>query len=256
MTEEAPPDPLKAHPDNYSRSVLITGAGQRIGRIIAQDFARRSWRVAVHYRHSQAEAEALVAEIKQAGGEAVALAADLALESQSQDLIARATAALGPLGCLVNNASVFEHDTMESATRDSWDRHMETNLRAPFVLMQNFARALPPDQGGLIINILDQRVWDLPPDYVSYSLSKSGLWSLTRSLARALAPRIRVNAIGPGYAYPEKGVSWAAYDQFVAQLPLGRGTDPQEICAAIRFFIEAKSITGQMLAMDGGEYLA
>jgi NAD(P)-dependent dehydrogenase (short-subunit alcohol dehydrogenase family) len=239
-----------------ARAVLVTGAAHRIGRAIALGFARDGWTVAVHYLTSEVPARALVAEIEERGGRAAAIRADLSLEAETVDLIARAVALVGPLGCLVNNASVFERDGALDATRESWDSHIETNLRAPFVLTQGFARALPPGSDGHVINILDQRVKNITPHFASYTVSKAGLWALTQSLALALAPRIRVNAIGPGPVLPSKRQS---ADQFAAQYrgtPLRRPTTPEEIYSAVRFLIGAPSVTGQMLALDGGQHLA
>lgn len=243
------------HPDSYPAAALVTGAGRRIGRAIALGLARDGWAVAAHYRAAGAEAESLVAEIEADGGRAVALQADLAEEAEVATLLPRAVEALGPLGCLVNNASTFELDKAESVTRESWDFHMEPNLRAPFVLSQAFARALPEDQGGVIVNLIDQRVWNLTPFFVSYTLSKAGLWTLTQSLALALAPRIRVNAIGPGPCLPSPRQSQAQFERQCAAMPLGRGTTPEEVAAAVRFLIEAKAVTGQMIALDGGQHL-
>ena len=162
---------------------------------------------------------------------------------------------MGPLGCLVNNASAFERDSAEDASRESWDLHLEANLRAPFLLSQGFARALPAERGGLIVNLLDQRVWNLTPHFISYTLSKSGLWTLTQTLALALAPRIRVNAIGPGPCLPSPRQSDAEFARQCALMPLGRGTTPEEIVSALRFLLAVPSITGQMIALDGGQHL-
>ncbi len=247
--------PLRRHPDDYPRAALVTGAARRIGRAIALDLAAAGWAVAVHYNSSAEAAAALVSEIEAGGGRAVALRADLAQEAQTSRLIARAGEALGPLGCLVNNASVFELDTVSSADRASWDRHIEPNLRAPLALTQGFARALPEEAGGVIINLLDERVWNLTPFYLSYTLSKSGLWTLTRTLALALAPRIRVNGIGPGPTLPNVRQSAEQFERQCAIMPLGRGTTPQEICTAVRFILAAKGMTGQMIALDGGQHL-
>ena len=244
------------HPDDYPRVALVTGAALRVGRAIALDLASTGWALAVHYNSSAAAAAELVQAIEAEGGRAVALAADLAREDQSAALIGRTVDALGAPGLLINNASVFEPDLLANATRESWDRHLEPNLRAPFVLTQSFAAALPATAGGLVVNILDERVLNLPGNCLSYSLSKAGLWALTQSLAVALAPRIRVNGIGPGFTLPERGRSQAEFDDAVAQLPLGRGTSPDEICQAIRFLLACKSITGQMIALDGGQHLA
>jgi NAD(P)-dependent dehydrogenase (short-subunit alcohol dehydrogenase family) len=237
------------------RAALVTGAAQRIGRAIALALAADGWAVAVHHHSSRDEASALVAEIAAAGGKAAALAADLTREREVEGLVAAAAAALGPLGCLVNNASVFERDEALSATRASWDAHLETNLRAPFVLMQQFARALPPENAGAIVNILDERVWNLTPHFVSYTLSKAGLWSLTQVMALALAPRIRVNGIGPGPALPSPRQSESEFRRQWQAMPLQRGTTPEEIAAAVRFLLAAPAMTGQMLALDGGQHL-
>ncbi|MFQ5468239.1 MAG: SDR family oxidoreductase [Kiloniellaceae bacterium] len=246
--------PANRHPDHYPRTALVTGAARRIGRAIALDLARGGWAVAVHHRTSRAEARDVVASIEASGGRAVALEADLAREAETEALIRRATDALGPVGVLVNNASLFEHDTVKTATRESWDRHMEPNVRAPLVLAQAFARALPPEAGGAIVNLLDQRVWNPTPYFLSYTVSKSALWTLTRTLALALAPRIRVNGIGPGPTLPSARQSEAQFARQCAETPLGRGSTPEEICAAVRFILEARSMTGQMIALDGGQH--
>jgi NAD(P)-dependent dehydrogenase (short-subunit alcohol dehydrogenase family) len=237
------------------RVALVTGAAQRIGRAVALALAADGWAVAAHYHASRGLAEALVAEIVGAGGRAVALAADLADENAVAALVPRAAAALGPLGCLVNNASVFENDTAATADRASWDAHLEVNLRAPFVLMQGFAAQLPEAAAGAIINMLDQRVWNLTPYFVSYTVSKTALWTLTQTMALALAPRIRVNGIGPGPTLPSPRQSAAQFERQCASLPLRRGTTPDEIAAAIRFILAASAMTGQMIALDGGQHL-
>ena len=171
------------------KSVLITGAGKRIGRAIALDLASQGWGVAVHYFTSKDDADDVVAEITRQGGRAVAVQANLGVEAETTSLVPAAVEQLGPLTALINNASVFERDEIDSADRESWDRHMETNLRAPFVLSQAFARQLPAEERGCIVNILDQRVWSLTPHFTSYTLSKAGLWTLTQTLAMALAPQ-------------------------------------------------------------------
>ncbi|MBN4016223.1 SDR family oxidoreductase [Rhodospirillaceae bacterium AH-315-P19] len=237
------------------QTALVTGAGQRIGRAIALDLARHGWRVALHYHHSPEAAQSLAEEIQQAGSTVVLLKADLADEAETAELVPRAIKALGPLGLLVNNASVFELDTMATATRQSWDAHMEVNLRAPFVLSQAFANALPPETHGNIINLIDQRVWNLTPHFISYTLSKAGLWTLTQTMALALAPRIRVNAIGPGPTLPSQRQTAEQFSHQAAKMPLGRGTTPEEICAALRFLLAAPAMTGQMMALDGGQHL-
>jgi len=237
------------------KAALVTGAGQRIGRACALALAEAGFAVAVHYNASGEAAEAVAAAIRGKGGTAVALAGDLADEAAATALLPRAADALGPIGVLVNNASVFEGDTVDTATRDSWDRHVAVNLRAPFVLIQEFARLLPGKAGGLIVNLLDERVWNLTPYFVSYTVSKAALWTLTQTMALALAPRVRVNGIGPGPTLPSPRQS---HEQFLWQcraMPLQRGTSPEEIAAALRFILAAPAMTGQMIALDGGQHL-
>jgi len=234
---------------------LVTGAGRRIGAAIARDLARHGWAVAVHYRGSRREAEALVREIEAAGGRAAALSCDLAREAEVETLIPRAVEALGPLTCLVNNASAFEMDKIDTATRESWDRHIETGLRAPLVLSQAFAQQLPKEIDGNIINMLDQRVWKLTPYFLSYTVAKTGLWTLTQTLALALAPRIRVNGIGPGPTLPSERQSAEQFRLQQAAVPLKRGPALEEIAATVRYILATPSLTGQMIALDGGEHL-
>jgi len=237
------------------RAALVTGAGKRLGRAIALALAEAGYAVAVHYGDSAADAEKVVAEITAKGGRAAALAADLASEDEVAHLIGRAAEALGPLDVLVNNASVFERDEALDVTRAGWDRHMEINLRAPFVLAQSLARQLPKGCAGNIVNILDQRVENLTSHFISYTLSKSGLWTLTRTLALALAPDIRVNAVGPGPVLPSPRQSQAQFDAQARATPLGRAVAPEEIAVAVVFLLAAPSVTGQMIAVDGGQHL-
>ncbi|MCP4329759.1 MAG: SDR family oxidoreductase [Alphaproteobacteria bacterium] len=237
------------------RTALVTGAAKRIGRSIALDLAAAGWAVVVHYGASKEDAENTVAEITAGGGRAVAIGADLSNEAEVQPLVEKAADALGPLTCLVNCASTFEMDLHHTATRESWDRHLDVNLRAPFVLSQNFARQLPAEGDGNIINLLDQRVWSLTPYFMSYTVSKSGLWTLTRTLALALAPRIRVNGIGPGPTLPSKHQSADQFERQALAMPLRRGATPGEICGAVRFILATPSMTGQMIALDGGQHL-
>jgi NAD(P)-dependent dehydrogenase (short-subunit alcohol dehydrogenase family) len=250
-----PPMSAPSIPATLPRAALVTGAGKRIGCALALELGRAGFAVAVHYGHARADAEAVVAEIVKGGGKAVALGADLSVEAQVSTLVAAAVKALGPLGVLINNASVFERDEALTVTRASWDRHLETNLRAPFVLSQDFARQLPAGQDGCIVNIVDQRVWNLTPHFVSYTLSKAGLWTLTQTLALALAPRIRVNAIGPGPTLPSPRQSADQFARQVASVPLQRGPRLDELDAALRFILTASSMTGQMIALDGGQHL-
>jgi len=238
------------------RAALVTGAGRRIGRTLALELAAAGFDLALHCRNSRDEAEGVAREVEALGRRAVVLPADLARESETEGLLPRAQQALGPLGVLVNNAAAFERDEWDSADRPNWDLHMEVNLRAPFVLSQAFARALPAEAGGLIVNLLDQRVWNLTPHFVSYTVSKTGLWTLTRTLALALAPRIRVNGLGPGPTLVAPKQSEEQFRRQVEALPLRRQAELEEFQAAIRFLLDAPSVTGQMIALDGGQHLA
>ncbi len=237
------------------RAALITGGAKRLGRAITEGLVEAGFAVAIHYHQSGPAADDLAATIRAAGGEAVALAADLAEEAAVGTLLARAESSLGPIGVLVNNASVFERDEWDSATRESWDQHMEPNLRAPFHLTQQLARALPPDRRGVVINMIDQRVWSLTPHFVSYTVTKAALWTLTQTMALALAPRIRVVGIGPGPAVPSPRQTEAEFNRQCASVPLGHGTSPGEVAEAVRAILSLPSLTGQMLALDGGQHL-
>lgn len=245
---------------------LVTGAGKRLGRAMAVYLAHQGYDVAVHYATSATEAEATCAEIRAMGRRAVAIAADLLIETQVDGLIARAAQDLGgPLTVLVNNASIFEYDNITTATRRGWDRHMDSNLRAPFVLIQGFAAQCPegaPDtQGetlaaGLVVNMIDQRVWKPTPEFMTYSLAKAGLWALTQTAAQALAPKIRVNAIGPGPTLQGSRQSDHHFASQRAATLLRRGANPSDVTAALGFFLNSPSVTGQMIATDGGQHLA
>ena len=237
------------------KTVLITGAARRIGRAIAESLAADGWTVAVHFHGSSQAADEVLASIASQGGRAVACDADLSDPQALEALIPHATRQIGPLGCLINNASIFERDDIETATLASWDSHMAINLRAPFFLTQAFTSQLPASMTGSVINIIDERVWHLTPHFASYTLSKAGLWAMTQTLAMALAPRIRVNGIGPGPTLPSPRQTQAQFDAQSLSMPLGRGTTPAEICDAVRFVLAAPAMTGQMIALDGGQHM-
>lgn len=242
-------------PGAIPRAALVTGGAKRLGRAIALGLAEAGFDLAIHYGRSAAEAEATAAEIRRMGRRAVTLRAELMREAEVAQLLPAATSALGPIGVLVNNASTFERDEWHDATRESWDRHLEANLRAPFVLTQAFARALPESAQGMVLNMLDQRVWSLTPHFVSYTVAKAGLWALTQQLALALAPRIRVNAIGPGPALPSPRQSQEQFVRQCASVPLHHGTGPEEVARAALAILALPSMTGQMIALDGGQHL-
>jgi NAD(P)-dependent dehydrogenase (short-subunit alcohol dehydrogenase family) len=244
-----------AIPTTIPRAALVTGGAKRLGRAMALALAEAGFDVAIHYATSGAEAEAAAADIVALGRRAITLRADLADEAAVARLLPDATAALGPIGVLVNNASVFERDEWHDATRASWDRHVEPNLRAPFVLAQAFAQALPAGREGVVVNMLDQRVWSLTPHFMSYTLTKAGLWSLTQTLALALAPRIRVNGIGPGPAMPSPRQTPEQFARQCASVPLKHGTSPEEVAQALLAILALPSMTGQMIALDGGQHL-
>ncbi|RGP36257.1 SDR family oxidoreductase [Pseudotabrizicola alkalilacus] len=245
-------------------AALVTGAGKRLGRAMALYLAGRGHDVAVHYASSADEAAAVVAEIEAMGRRAVAVQAELLDEAQVETLVMRAAAALGPLTVLVNNASIFEYDTVQSGTRTSWDRAIESNLRAPFVLTQGFAAQCPPavsDENGepvaqgLVVNMIDQRVLKLTPEFASYTIAKMGLWALTRTAAQGLAPHVRVNGIGPGPTLQGARQSDGHFARQRAATVLARGAHPADVTAALGFFLDSPAVTGQMIAVDGGQHL-
>lgn len=242
-------------PKPVPKTALVTGAAHRVGRAIALALAGQGWNVAVHYGRSDEAARNTADDLRALGVRAEAVGADLANEAEVRSLIERTEAVLGPVGLLVNNASTFERDTLATATRQSWDRHMEPNLRAPLVLMQQFAAWLPKEHDGAVVNIIDQRVLNLTDDFLSYTLSKVGLWGLTRTLALELAPRIRVNGVGPGPILPSTHQDQETFDAQARATPLQHGADPAEVAEAVLFLANAASVTGQMIAVDGGQHL-
>jgi NAD(P)-dependent dehydrogenase (short-subunit alcohol dehydrogenase family) len=239
-----------------TRTALITGAAKRVGRVIALELAEAGCDIAIHYNSSADDAAALAREIEALGRRTALIGADLEDEAAVEAIIPRATEALGAVDVLVNNASLFERDEALTVTRDEWDRQLGVNLRAPFVLMQQFARLLPEDRRGAVVNILDQRVRNLTPHFVSYTVSKAGLWTLTQTMALALAPRIRVNGVGPGPILPNERQSAEQFRLHWSSLPLQRKLSPVDVARAVRYLVEAEAVTGQMITVDGGEHLA
>jgi NAD(P)-dependent dehydrogenase (short-subunit alcohol dehydrogenase family) len=239
-------------PRSERGTALVTGGPRRIGRELVRACATAGYDVAVHCRREDDDARAAVAEVRALGREAAAFACDLADEGAVSGLIASVVAALGPVTLLVNCASLFRNDAFHQLERNSWDAHLDINLRAPLVLSRDMAA-----QGlqGLVVHILDQRVLAPGPDYFSYTLSKAALWSATRMMAIELAPRIRVNAIGPGPVLANPDQSPADFEAEAASTPLGRAVDPADIGRALTYLIGAASVTGQMIAVDGGQHL-
>ena len=246
-------------------TALVTGAGGRLGQAMAIYLAVRGFDIAVHYAGSERGALDTAEAVKAAGQRAVTLQADLLDDAQTSALFDAAQTQLGnPVTCLINNASIFEYDTIETATRESWDRHMGSNLRAPFLLTQAMAaqglaaaqdNAGEPLATGLIVNMIDQRVRKLTPEFMTYTLAKMGLWALTQTSARALAPAIRVNAIGPGPTLQGGRQSAEHFAKQRAATILERGANPSDITAALGYFLDAPAITGQLLCVDGGQHL-
>ncbi len=240
---------------NPAGIALVTGAATRLGAAMAEALATAGWAVVVHHRSGTDEARALVRRIAAAGGRAATLKADLAARSQRRALIGRAAAKFGPLTLLVNNASAFEPDAAADLDEALWDSHFAVHVEAPAFLARDFAAQLPGDVQGNIVNIVDERVLHLTPNYFSYTLSKAALWTMTQTLAQSFAPRIRVNAIGPGPTLREKGQSAAAFRRAQAALPLGYGAGAADIAEALLYLLAARTVTGQMLALDGGRHV-
>lgn len=235
---------------------LITGGARRIGSHIAQDLAARGYPVLIHCNHSVAQAEALAALIRAQDGKAAVIQADLAETDQLITLITEAQTHFGPIELLINNASLFEDDRIGTLSAALWDRHFAVHLKAPVFLAQAMAEALPEGQNGLIVNITDQRVRKLNPQFMSYTLSKTALWTATQTLAQALAPTIRVNAIAPGPTLPSERQNPDDFQKQVDALLLKNAPALDEFAATIDYLWHTRSITGQMIALDGGQHLA
>ncbi|MCA1366359.1 SDR family oxidoreductase [Bradyrhizobium sp. BRP14] len=238
------------------KAALVTGGARRIGRAIVEDLAAHGFAVAIHANDSFAEAETLAAKVRAAGAKAVALRADLTEVDAASGLIEEAAELLGPLDLLVNNASVFNKDSLVEFDDAVWERHFALHVKAPSLLARDFARQRPDDVSGLIVNVIDQRVWSPNPRFYSYMLSKSALWTATQTMAQALAPDIRVNGIGPGPTLPNERQDPRDFEAQVEALILKRGPALDEFGRAIRFLFDTPSVTGQMIALDGGQHLA
>ncbi|SHG70237.1 SDR family oxidoreductase [Marivita hallyeonensis] len=248
------------------KKALVTGAGKRLGRAMALYLADRGFDIVVHYSSSDDAAEEVAEMIRTKGRAACTVQADLLSEADTQALVPNAIDGLGgPLTVLINNASIFEYDNIETATRENWDRHLESNLRAPFVLTQALAAQLPEpetdDRGepvaqGLVVNMIDQRVRKLTPEFMTYTIAKMGLWAFTQTAAQALAPKCRVNAIGPGPTLRGGRQSEEHFAKQRAATVLERGANTSDITGALGYFLDAPAVTGQLLCVDGGQHLA
>ena len=235
---------------------LVTGGARRIGAAIARDLAANGFAVAIHYNGAREDAARLAADIEAAGGRAALVEADLTDMAAADGLVAAAERALGPVQLLVNNASIFEDDAADDFDWQVWDWHFALHVKAPALLTRRMAAALPQGRDGLVVNVIDQRVWRLTPKFFSYTLSKSALWTATRTMAQAYAPDIRVNAIGPGPTLANERQTEEDFARQVDGLILRRGPALAEFGATIRYLWQARSLTGQMIALDGGQHLA
>ena len=238
------------------KNVLITGAAKRIGASIAKSLAAKKWNVALHYNNSKKETKILSEELeKKYKIQTICIKADLTDLKQINTIIPLAKSNLGPITCLINNAASFEYDSLETLSPESWNMHIDTNIRAPLFLIQGFVKNLQKKYKGNIINIIDQRVWNLTPHFTTYTLSKSALWTLTQTLALSLSPNIRVNAIGPGPTLKSKIQSVKQFKEQFKRMPLKVPTSLEEISSFIELIIQSPSMTGQMIALDGGQHL-
>ncbi|MFV0293820.1 MAG: SDR family oxidoreductase [Paracoccus sp. (in: a-proteobacteria)] len=245
---------------------LITGGARRIGQAMVLTLAGRGYDIAIHCLNSGHEAEITARKARALGVRAEVFQADILDLDAVEGLIPRITSQMGSLSVLVNNASIFEYDNIHTATRENWDRHFGSNLRAPFILSQSFAAQAPaaaphgigtePVAAGLIVNMIDQRVLKPTPEFMTYSIAKAGLWDMTRMLSQALAPDIRVNAIGPGPTLQGAHQSTESFSRQRQSTILQRGADSKDITAALIYLLDARAVTGQLICVDGGQHLA
>jgi NAD(P)-dependent dehydrogenase (short-subunit alcohol dehydrogenase family) len=246
----------RALTETIPKTVLITGAARRMGRAMAEYLAAQGFAIGIHARSSMSEAEEFANELRQKGGEAVALQADLENAASTENLMKAANSALGPIGILINNASVFRHDAAEEFDSAAFDAHFAVHVRAPSILGAALVRQLPDSASGLIVNVIDQRVLALTPRFYSYTLSKSAMWTATKTMAQSFAPRVRVNAIGPGPSFKSERQEPEHFQAQIDALILKRGPQPEEFGRTVRFLYDTPSITGQIIALDGGQHLS
>ncbi len=238
-----------------ARVVLVTGGAKRIGRSIVDRLALSGWDIAVHHHSSADEAEDVVQSVRSHGGNAVAVSADLENLTAVRGMMKQAADVLGPVTAIVNNASVFMGDEVTTEDFVVWDQHMNVHVKAPYVLTQELLKQLPDEETGCVVNMIDQRVLNPSKHFPSYTISKMALWDQTQVLARALAPSVRVNAVGPGPVLPSPRQSQKDFDIQAGQTPLGKAVDPSEIASAVSFLLDASSVTGQMIAVDSGQFM-
>lgn len=234
---------------------LITGAARRLGRAIALGMAADGWDIVVHYRASLAEARNTVSDIEQIGRRAALLDGDLADESVTKALLRRANDLLGPVSCVVNSASVFEFDEATNFSSAMLHTHMQANLAAPLILAQSLHALTPAGQQSVVINLLDQKLFNLNPDFLSYTLSKAGLHTATTILAQALAPKVRVVGVAPGLTLVSGDQTEAGFSKAHQQTPLGKSSTPEDIAGAVCYLARAQAVTGTVLVVDGGQHL-
>jgi len=238
-----------------AKCALVTGAAKRVGRAIALGMAEAGWNIAVHYRESASEALATVDQIKSLGRDAVAMQCDLASEAETRQLLPHAIEQLGPISCVVNSASLFAYDDARSFDQTRLDAHIHTNLAAPILLAQALHAATPDDAQSVVINLLDQKLFNLNPDFLSYTLSKSALQTATTLLAMALAPKLRVVGLAPGLTLVSGDQTQAQFEKAHQQTVLGKSSTAEDIVAAVCYLAQARGVTGTTLIVDGGQHL-
>ena len=236
-------------------TALITGGSQRIGRIICEKLAKSGWNIAIHFNKSKKQANALNKSLKKFGIKVTCIKADFSKEKETKSLFYKAKKTLGSINCLINNASTFELDSIDNINKEKWDYNLNVNIWSPIILIKEFKKNLPKNASGNIINIIDQRVLNLTPFFTTYTFTKSGLWTLTKTLAMALAPNIRVNAIGPGPTLASKRQTDKKFKKQYKSMPLKKKVSPKEIADAVMFIINTQSITGQLITVDSGQHL-
>ena len=246
---------MNSQANGRQQAALVTGAGRRIGRAIALGLAQAGWDVAIHFRSSRADAEETAAAIRALGRRAALLECDLADETAVRGLLARAVEALGAIGCVVNNASLFEYDSAADFSPALLATHMQANVSAPILLAQALHAATPADGEAVVINLLDQKLANLNPDFLSYTLSKAALHTATTMLAQALAPRVRVVGVAPGLTMLSGDQSQSGFESAHQATPLGRSSTPQDVADAVCYLAGARAITGTTLFVDGGQHL-